>query len=171
VSCVVEKRSDPLMQQTFDHDEVRLVMAAEPSAVFDVIADVTRMPELSPEIVKCSWAGGATGPAVGAKFWARNKFTRGPATFNRPVITALEPGRKISWSRTEPFGGTVEWTYEFLPHAGGTEVVESYRALKPVSRFGWVIIGTFASKDRKAQQRAGMEETLQRLKNLVETDR
>jgi uncharacterized protein YndB with AHSA1/START domain len=157
------------MQQTFDHDEVRLVMAAPPEAVYEVVADITRMPELSPEVVECTWLGGATGPVVGARFKARNKFSRGPAIGNKPVITAVEPGRKISWSRTEPFGGTVEWTYDFLPHPEGTEVVESYRALKPVSRFGWVIIGFFSSKDRKGLQRQGMEQTLQRLKATVES--
>jgi hypothetical protein len=155
--------------QTFDHDEVRLVIAAEPSEVYALVADVTRMPEFSPEVIKCSWVGGATGPAVGARFWARNKFARGPFTLNRPVITALEPGRRISWSRTEPFGGTVEWTYEFLPHPNGTEVVESYRALKPVSRIGWLIIGAMASKDRRGQQREGMTQTLQRLRERAES--
>jgi hypothetical protein len=156
------------MQQTFDHDEVRLVMAAPPQAIYDVIADISRMPELSPEVVSCEWLGGATEPVVGARFKARNKFTHGPAIGNKPVITAVEPGRRISWSRTEPFGGTVEWTYELLPHAEGTEVVESYRTLKPVSRFGWVIISAFSSKERAKLQRTGMEETLQRLKAVVE---
>ena len=159
-----------MKQQTFDHDEVRLVMAAPPEAIYELVADVTRMPEFSPEVVECRWLDGATGPVVGARFKARNKFSRGPAVGNKPVITAVEPGKRISWSRTEPFGGTVEWTYELLPHEQGTEVVESYRALKPVSRFGWVIIGAFSSNDRRGLQRAGMEQTLQRLKAHVEAD-
>lgn len=158
------------MMQTFDHDEVRLVMNAAPETVYAVIADVTRMPELSPEVIECHWLDGATGPEVGARFAARNKFTRGPAVGNKPVITAVDPGRRISWSRTEPFGGTVEWTYEFLPHPEGTEVVESYRALKSVSRIGWLIISAFSSKDRRSLQRAGMEQTLQRLRDVVEAN-
>jgi Polyketide cyclase / dehydrase and lipid transport len=156
--------------QTLDHDEVRLTMAAAPAAVHALVADVTRMPELSPEIVECHWLGAATGPAVGARFAARNKFSRGPSAVNKPVITALEPDRLISWSRTEPFGGTVEWTYEFLPHAHGTEVVESYRVTKPVSRIGWWIIGAMASRDRRGQLRAGMEQTLQRIREVVESN-
>jgi uncharacterized protein YndB with AHSA1/START domain len=154
--------------QNFDHDEVRMVVAAPAEAVWNVVADITRMPELSPEVVECRWLDGATEPTVGARFVAKNKFSRGPALPNKPVITAAEPNRRISWSRTEPFGGTVEWTYELLPHTEGTEVVESYRAIKPVSRFGWVIIGFFSSKDRAALQRAGMEQTLRRLKEVVE---
>jgi uncharacterized protein YndB with AHSA1/START domain len=158
------------MPQTFDTDEVRLVMAAPPEAVYAAIADVTRMPEFSPEVVECRWLDGATEAAVGARFRARNKFTRGPAIGNTPVITAVEPGRRISWSRTEVGGGTVEWTYEFLPHPEGTEVVESYRALKPVNRFGWLLIGFFSSKERAKLQRQGMEQTLERLRAHVEAE-
>lgn len=154
--------------QKFDHDEVRTVVAAPPEAVWEVIADITRMPELSPEVVECRWLDGATEATVGARFVAKNKFSRGPAIGNKPVITAVDANRRISWSRTEPFGGTVEWTYELAPHADGTEVIESYRAIEPVSRFGWVIIGFFSTKDRAALQRAGMEETLRRLKEVVE---
>jgi Polyketide cyclase / dehydrase and lipid transport len=157
--------------QTLDHDEVRLVMSAPPATVHTLIADVTRMPEFSPEIVECRWLDGATGPAVGARFAARNKFRRGPSAVNKPVITALEAGRLVSWSRTEPFGGTVEWTYKFLPHADGTEVVESYRVTKPVSRIGWLIIGAMASRDRRGQLRAGMQQTLQRIRFAVESPR
>jgi uncharacterized protein YndB with AHSA1/START domain len=154
--------------QALDHDDVRMVMAAPPHTLYELIADVTRMPEFSPEIVECRWLDGATGPAVGARFAARNKFTRGPSAVNKPVITALEADRIVSWSRTEPFGGTVEWTYQFHPHEDGTEVVESYRVIKPVTRTGWMIIGFFASRDRRAQLRAGMEETLQRIRATVE---
>jgi hypothetical protein len=127
------------------------------------------MPEFSPEIVWCRWLDGATGPGVGARFAARNKFRRGPSAVNKPVITGLQAGRLISWSRTEPFGGTVEWTYEFLPHADGTEVVESYRVTKPVSRIGWLIIGAMASRDRRGQLHAGMQQTLQRIRSVAES--
>ncbi len=48
-------------------------------------------------------------------------------------------------------------------------MVESYRAVKPVSRIGWLIIGAFSSKDRRSIQRAGMAETLERLRNVVES--
>jgi uncharacterized protein YndB with AHSA1/START domain len=157
-----------MVQQTFDHDEVRLVVEAPAEELFELIADPTRMGEFSPEVVSCKWLDGATEAVVGARFAARNKFSRGPAIGNKCVITAVEPGRKVSWSRTEPFGGTVEWTYEFLPAEGGTEVVESYKALRPVSRFGWYIIGAFDGKDRAGRQRAGMQQTLERIRAYVE---
>jgi uncharacterized protein YndB with AHSA1/START domain len=155
--------------QSLDRDEVSLHMAAEPAAVYALVADVTRMSEFSPEIVECHWLGGASAPAVGARFAARNKFTRGPSAVNKPVITAVDPDRLISWARTEPFGGTVEWTYRFQPHDGGTLVTESYHVTRSVSRIGWVIIGAMASRDRRNQLRGGMEQTLQRIRAALET--
>jgi uncharacterized protein YndB with AHSA1/START domain len=157
-------------QQTFDHDEVRLVMAAPPEEIYALISDVTRMKEFSPEVVECKWLDGATGPAVGARFAARNKFSKGPAIGNKCKVTAVEPGRRFSWTRTEPFGGTIEWTYEFRPHGEGTEVVESYKALVPVSRIGWWIISFFSSPERAKLQHAGMEQTLERLRAYVEAE-
>lgn len=158
-----------MRKQTLDHDEVSLVMGAPPEAVYALVADVTQMPRFSPELRECTWLDGATGPAVGASFAARNKVQRGPSWVNKPVVTALEPGRLVSWARTEHFAGTVEWTYRFEPHEQGTLVTESYRVTKPISRLGWLIIGTMsATDDRRAQIRAGMEETLRRLKACVE---
>ena len=37
------------------------------------------MGEWSPECFHCAWTKGATGPAVGARFKAKNKGGRGPA--------------------------------------------------------------------------------------------
>ncbi|MDP1819121.1 MAG: SRPBCC family protein [Acidimicrobiales bacterium] len=157
------------LQQTLDHDEVSLVMASTPEVLYDLLSDVTRMREFSPEVVESRWIDGATGPAVGARFANKSRFSRGPAIGNKATMTVLEPGKKVAWSRTEPFGGTVEWAYELLPHAEGVEVVESYSFSRPVSRIGWLIITPFTSRDRGAQMHAGMEETLQRLRRYVES--
>lgn len=157
--------------QSLDHDEVSAFIEAAPEQIYALVADVTKMPTFSPELVECHWLNGATEAAVGARFAARNKVTRGPSWVNKPVITALEPGQAISWARTEPFGGTVEWSYRFDPADGGTRVTEAYRVTKPIGRIGWLIIGTMsATKDRRGQLRTGMEQTLQRLKAAVETD-
>ena len=156
------------MKQALDSDEVSIVVDAPAQDVYDLVADVTRMPELSPELVECRWLDGASGPAIGARFTARNKVARGPSWGNKPVITALEPGRTIAWARTEPFAGTVEWTYRFDPVEHGTQVTESYRVTKPISRLGWFIITSMSPGDRRATMRTGMEETLHRLKTTAE---
>ncbi len=156
------------MKQPLDADEVRVVIDASPDEVYALVADVTRMPEFSPELLDCRWLDGATGPAVGARFTARNKVARGPAWGNKPVITSIEPGRSISWARSEPFAGTVEWRYRLDPEGAGTVVTESYEVTKPITRLGWLIITTMSPGDRRAQMRQGMEETLRRIKATAE---
>lgn len=159
------------MIQELKHDSVSCHIAAQPDTVYALIADVTRTPEFSPEIVECRWLGGATGPAVGARFKARNKMPNRPTFSNKPVVTVTDPGRAFAFARTEPFGGTVEWRYDFEPAGDGTLVTESYTVTKPVSRFGWFIIGTlFGRKDRQTDLRTGMQQTVQRLGAVAEAE-
>ena len=156
------------MKQPIDSDEVSIVVSAPAERVYELVADVTRMPELSPELLECRWLDGVTEPVVGARFTARNKVARGPSWGNKPVITALEPGRYISWARSEPFAGTVEWSYRFDPRPDGTVVTERYEVIRPITRLGWLIITTMSPGDRQAQLRDGMEQTLQRLRTAAE---
>jgi len=157
------------MIQDLDHDQVSLRMRARPDDVYAVVADVTRTPELSPEILECTWLDGATGPAVGARFKARNKVANRPSWNNKPVVTVAEPGRQFSFARTEPFAGTVEWTYRFEPDGDGVLVTESYDVTTALSPLGWFVIGgLFGRKDRRADLRHGMEQTLERLRAVVE---
>lgn len=155
--------------QTLDHDEVDLFVDAPPDDVYALVADVTRAPEFSPEILRCSWLDGATRPAVGARFEAVNKVSRGPSWKNRPVVTAADPGREFAFARTEKLSGTVEWRYRFQPEDSGTRVIESYQVTHPVSRAGWFVIGrVFGCTDRRAELRAGMTTTLERLRETAE---
>lgn len=157
------------MIQQLDHDRVSLHIAAPAATLYPLVADVTRTPEFSPEIVECRWLDGATGPVVGARFKARNKMPNRPTFSNKPVVTVVDPDTAFAFARTEPFGGTVEWRYDFTPDGDGTLVTESYTVTKPVSRFGWFIIGTlFGRKDRRTDLRDGMNRTLQRLRDVAE---
>jgi hypothetical protein len=159
------------MIQDLDHDSVSLHMQARPEEVYALVADVTRTPEFSPEILECTWLDGATAPAVGARFKARNKVANRPAWHNKPVVTVVDPGRRFAFARTEAFAGTVEWTYQFEPDRDGTLVTESYNVTKKLSPVGWFIIGgLFARKDRRTDLRAGMEQTLQRLREVAESN-
>ena len=81
--------------QTLDRDEVSAVVAAPPDQVYELVADVTRMSEFSPEVVSCRWLDGATGPAVGARFEAVNVSPAGKRWKNRPVVTVAEPGAGV----------------------------------------------------------------------------
>lgn len=124
------------MRQHLTSDRVERRVEASAHTLYDVIADVTRTPELSPEIVSCAWVRGASGPAVGARFRAWNKVPGRPAWRNTPVVTVADRGREFAFSRTELIGGTLEWRYVFTPEGSGTRVTESYEVTRPVPLIG-----------------------------------
>jgi hypothetical protein len=155
--------------QTLDHDQVVLEIDAPPEKVYDLVADVTRTPEFSPEVRRCTWLDGATGPAVGARFEVVNKAGRGPAWKNRPLVIVADRGREFAFSRTEKAAGTLVWRYRFEPVGDGTRVTESYEVTEPITRLGWFIIGgLYGLKDRRADLRSGMQLTLEQLRRTAE---
>lgn len=157
--------------QTLDRDQVSLYIDAPPQVVYALVADVTRTPQFSPEVQRCTWLDGATGPAVGARFEAVNKVSRGPAWKNRPVVVAAQPGREFTFRRTEKFSGTLVWRYQLQPDGDGTQLTESYEVTRPISRLGWFIIGRlYGGHDRRAELRAGMQQTLDRIRHTAEQE-
>lgn len=157
------------MKQELTHDSVERYIDASPEVLYDIIADVTRMPELSPEVVACEWIDGATGPTVGARFRARNHAGRGPDWHNTPVVTVADRGREFAFTRTEKSAGTIVWRYVFTREGPGTRVTESYQVTTPVTTLGWFIIGgLYGNKDRRRDLRRGMEQTLQHLATLTQ---
>jgi hypothetical protein len=108
--------------------------------------------------------------AVGARFKASPAPRRGYAPSNKPVVTAADPGRQFAFKRTVPLAGTIEWSYRFVSVQGGTQVIESYTVLKPITALGWLIIETlYGEKDRKTALRADMQSTLLRIKTAAES--
>lgn len=157
------------MTKRVDHDEVSVETTATPETVYALVSDITRMGEWSPECVRCSWAKGSTGPAVGARFKAINKGGRGPAWFNTPTVTVAEPGREFAFNRSGPGIGSYTWRYLIEPTATGTRITESFdaeRHLWPVMT--WITEKWTGSADRDADLHRGMTETLTRLKAEAE---
>lgn len=155
--------------QKLTRDEVSLLVRARADELYALVSDVTRTPEFSPAVLRCTWLGGATGPAVGARFEAVNTTEAGRTWKNRPVVTAAVPGREFAFTRSEPFAGTLLWRYVFEPEGGATRVTESYQVTKPVTRLGWFVIERiFKAGDVPAGLRAGMSTTLERLRAAAE---
>jgi hypothetical protein len=158
------------MRQELTTDSASRYIEATPEALYTLISDVTRTPEYSPEVVKCTWIKGATGPAVGARFKAINHAGRVPDWPNKPIVTVTEPGRLFAFERTEVGGGTIEWRYVFEAQGTGTLVTESYTVLKNVNALGWFIIDTLAGlKDRQTDLQTGMTISLERIAAIVES--
>ena len=54
--------------------EVSRVVSASPERVYELVSDLPRMGEWSPENTGGKWVKGATGPAVGALFEGTNRL-------------------------------------------------------------------------------------------------
>lgn len=159
------------MRQQLDRDEVSRYVDAPPEVVYRVVSDVTRTPEHSPEVVRCTWDDDGGGPVVGARFTAVNRVDNGRSWRNHPVVTAADPGRRFEVARSEPFAGTVVWRYDLAARGDGTLVTQSYEVTRPITVVGWFVIGVvFGHKDRRTALHENMVRSLARLAELAEAD-
>jgi uncharacterized protein YndB with AHSA1/START domain len=138
---------------------------ASPQTVWAAIADITRMGEWSPENIACRWVGGATAPAVGARFEGDNEVR----VFGRVVkrwtttseITACEPGRVFEFVAE----GLTTWRYDLEPRGSSTTVTETF--WYPTKGFQGFLYSVVLRRPQAMTK--GMQRTLARLKVGVET--
>lgn len=144
-------------------------VAARAEAVYDIVSDVTRMGEWSPECYRCEWLDGTTGPAPGARFQGWNR--RGSAKWSMKCrVAAAEPGRRFAFVTTRMGVRSTRWEYVFEPAAQDACVVtESFTipgsfafVMAPVNRF-WLGV-----RDRQADLIESMTTTLERIKTAAE---
>lgn len=135
---------------------------AAPEVVYDLVADLTRMPEWSPETYRTAWLGGATAAAPGARFRGWNKA--GPLRwFTDPVIDVADRGRELTFTTTM-FGKGRLTTWSFVMHPsgdGGTDLTESW-----AERVG--VVRRLLPRRRVEGLQRGMEQTLARIKAAAE---
>ncbi len=105
-----------------------VIAAVEPAYVYDLVADVTAMPNYSPETIAVSWIGDSTAAVVGAKFKGTNKMGNSKWS-TKPTITAAERGKTFAFKVPGKAGAT--WTYQFEAVDGGTRVTESMSQDRP----------------------------------------
>lgn len=147
------------------------VVKGTPEQLWDMITDVTRMGEWSPETERAEWLDGATGPAVGAKFKGHNRHGRAKWSTTCEVIEA-ERGRVFAFAVGGAARPSTVWRYTFepAPGAGTVKVTESFELTKPLTFIDRVVTRvTTGVKDRYADLEAGARVTLDRFKNVAET--
>jgi uncharacterized protein YndB with AHSA1/START domain len=141
-------------------------IAASPDAVWAMVSDLTRMGEWSPEAEGGKWLGGATGPAVGARFKGDNR--NGKKTWNTlAVVTAADPGRTFAFETKAVGLKIAEWRYTIEPTDTGCRVTETWTDQRGAiaTTLGKPVSGV---ADRAAHNEAGMAQTLDRLKAAAE---
>jgi uncharacterized protein YndB with AHSA1/START domain len=141
---------------------------ASPEKVYDVVSDVRRMGEWSPECHHCEWLDGATGPTVGARFKGSNR--NGLIRWStKPRVLAAEKGREFTFVTDVRGKDLTKWSYRFEPEGGGTKVTESFEMM--ADQPGLITFfekRVMRVKDRKADLEKNMTATLERIKGAVE---
>jgi hypothetical protein len=148
-------------------DSAQVVVDAPAALVYELVSDMPRMGEWSPECQRVEWTGGSTEAAEGATFIGHNRGG---------------PGKRMRWSRAgrvlvakagEEFAFVTEeggrestlWRYHLEPVLGGTRVVESYD-VRWIPAWARILD---VPTNRHRELREAMRHTLDRLKVAVET--
>lgn len=143
--------------------EERIEVSAPPEVVYDLVSDMTRMGEWSPECRRCEWVGGSVGPAVGAEFLGHNQVGPYRWSVGGRVVTA-DRGREFAFTTILKGRESTRWRYRFEPANSGTVLVESYEYVWSTR----LIRLSDALSPRKTMLHRGIRQTLRRIKAVAE---
>jgi hypothetical protein len=142
------------------------VINVTPDDVYDMVADLPRMGEWSPECQRVEWDRGATGPAQGAQFVGHNRT--GPKQLIRwsrhGRVLVADRGREFTFVTEEGRRESTQWRYQFEPVEGGTRVTEAYD-VKWLPLWARIIDGPL---NRRRELHDNMCHTLAQLKTAAE---
>ena len=147
--------------------EVTVWMDAPSATVWDLVSDVTRIGEFSPETFEARWTRGSAGPEVGASFAGHVRRNGvGPTYWSPCQVTKCEPEQVFEFAVGTDAVTINNWGYRLAPRDGGTDVTEYFR-LQPSlpMRLYWLVLGPLRSRTNVS----GMRTTLERMKAVVET--
>jgi len=134
---------------------------ATPDAVWQVVSDLGRMPEFSPELRKAFVIGR---PGVGTTIIGinRRKAVVWPTTSR---VVRWEPAHAVAW-KTRESGAT--WVYELEPTATGTSLTG--RRVLPKFTVGTALLGPVigGAQGHDAELAEGIRTTLERIRETVE---
>ena len=148
-------------------DEASIHIDASPEAVWDLVSDLPRISEWSPECTGVRWLGSPKGPVVGARFLGFNK-QGWKRWFTRNVVTDAERGKTFAWLTKD---NKTRWAYRFEPSGSGTLVTETRTlpARRPFAPKLAIVFFLGGLKAHDEHMRENMQQTLARLKAVAET--
>ena len=145
---------------------VERVVPAAPGAVFDVLADVTKHPQIDGSgMLQHAPEDAPRRLSMDTTFGMHMKLFMHYATLNR--VVEFDPDRRIAW-QTGPDGALGRvlagriWRYELEPADGGTLVREQWDIRPDHQRFLLKLGDIWSGKTRR-----DMERSLARLEQLV----
>ena len=141
---------------------------APPQAVWEVLGDVRRMPELSPELVRMIPL--KTGGLRPGQWYLGVNRRKGVVWPTRSVVAEVDAAQKMTWD-TRSSGA--RWIWELTPEGTGTRVVHRRpvpRRLTPLSNlFATAFLGGTTGHADELEE--GMTRSVERLKQAVEARR
>ncbi|MGH9211236.1 MAG: SRPBCC family protein [Acidimicrobiales bacterium] len=139
---------------------------APPELVYDLVTDVTDLPQWAAETDRCRWLGGATEAVVGVRFRGRNR-NKGRRWSTTCKVVAADPARRFGFEVYVLGYQTAEWEYRIEPTETGCRVTESTRRMLPrvIAQSVNRMLGV---NDRDAHNQVNIERTLVNLKQYAE---
>lgn len=147
-------------------DSRTVVIDAPAEHIYDLVADLPRMGEWSPECQQVEWTDGSDAPVPDATFVGHNRG--GPFGLmkwsRRGRVLTAERGREFAFATEEGGREGTTWRYRFEPAGDGTRVTESYEV-------EWIpawarIVDVPTNRHRELLE--GMQHTLGQLKAAAE---
>jgi iron-sulfur cluster repair protein YtfE (RIC family) len=150
---------------------VSLHIEAAPRDLYDIVADVTRTGERSPECRTCTWLPGPPPATLGARFRGHNRARH--FRWSRVCeVVAADPSAEFAF-RTIPERvdrtrhDSTTWSYTFTPERQGTRVTHSYRITAlPARPLWWLYRRIFPQHaDMRPQMLQNLEALRRQTKN------
>lgn len=141
-------------------------ISAPPMVVYDLVRQLERMGEWSPENRGGRWVSG-DGSSVGDQFEGDNRRGEVEWTFG-VTVNAAEPGVVFAFHTGPADRPLVQWTYRMDSDGAGTTLTESWELLEPqgfIDHFG-----TGYPSERAAVVEQDLVTTLTRLQAHLESE-
>ena len=149
----------PLLEDSIDLD-------ASPTRVWEIVSDVRRMPEWSPQVVSTRLRAGFDAVALGAEFTNRNQHGELEWTTHATVVR-FERERELAFRVEENWA---VWSFRLEATATGTRLTQRRETPDGVSQLSLELTDGFMGGQEAFTNslRAGMRQTLERIKTAAE---
>jgi uncharacterized protein YndB with AHSA1/START domain len=149
---------EAVLEQSIDVD-------APPAAVWELVRDVTRMPEWSPQVASTRLRSGFDDVAVGAEFTNLNRQGEMEWVTHGEVVR-FEPERELAFRIQENW---VIWSFRLEPTDGGTRLTQRRDTPDGISDLSLELTDGFLGGQEAftGTLRAGMRQTLERIRDAA----
>lgn len=138
-------------------------IAAGPEVVYDLVSDITRTGDWSPECRSCEWIDKPG--EEGSRFKGHNRSGLARWTTTASVLEADRP-KRFSFATLYREKPSTKWTYEMTASGDGTSLTESFDSIDAPAFIK--LAERYLIRNRQEQLEKGIDETLARIKVIAE---